>query len=101
MRVSKVERIDPDSLRIHFADGQVREIQLWRYARKGTVFADLADPAFSLRCRIVDKGHGLRWPSGLDMSAEALMKMGKALEEAAPTASKEQRLHSSAPSRLT
>lgn len=78
--IRKVERIEPDGLRVYFGDGAVREIKLARYARKGTAFAALADPDYALRCRIADRGHALRWPDGMDMSADALTKMGKQVE---------------------
>lgn len=82
--ILKVERSAPVGLRVFFADGTARVIKLARYARKGRVFAALADPAYALRCRIADRGHALRWPDGMDMSADALAKMGKPVIAAGP-----------------
>ena len=78
--IVKLARPKPGTIRAFFASGEVREIEMWRYARKDTVFALLADRKLATKCRIVDDGDALRWPGGMDMSAGAIRRMGKRLE---------------------
>lgn len=78
--IVKLFRPKPGTIRAIFASGEVREIELKRYARKDTVFEPLADPAYASKCRIVDDGDALRWPGGMDMSAGAILRMGKRVE---------------------
>jgi hypothetical protein len=74
--IVKVRRVKPGRIHVYFANGEVRMLDLKRYARKGTVFESLADPVYASKCRVVDNGNALRWPGGMDFSAGALLKSG-------------------------
>jgi hypothetical protein len=82
--IVKVRRVNPGRIHVFFASGEIRSLDLKRYARGGTVFEPLADPAYAAKCRIVEGGGALRWPGGMDMSAGAILRMGKRLELAQP-----------------
>ena len=57
---------------VTFMDGEVREIEWARFARPGTVLADLADPEFSSQATVTDNGYTVEWPNGADWSWEVV-----------------------------
>ena len=82
--IVSLERIKPGWSRVTFDNGAVCDIEWSRYASEGTLYAPLADPRFSTKCRIAYGGDALRWPNGMDWSAGAVLKAGQPADLAVP-----------------
>ena len=78
-RITKVLKVKPGVLHVCFDTGDVRQLALKRYARKGTVFERLADPKYADKVHIVERGRALCWPGGVDFCADAILLKAKAV----------------------
>jgi len=78
-KITKVLKVKPGVLHVCFDTGEVRQLALRRYARKGTVFEPLADPKYATKVRIVRHGRALCWPGGVDFCADAILLKAKAV----------------------
>ena len=76
-RILKLSQIAPGVTRVYFTSGEVREVEWKQFARPGTVLERLADPDYASRCRRADGGYAVRWPDGLDWSAESVLEAGE------------------------
>ena len=69
------------TLRLVFADGATKDVDLRPYIQRGGVFAPLADPDFFSRF-FVDL-NTVCWPNGADVAPERLYEIGTPVERAA------------------
>ncbi len=69
--IESAEAIGPSSLHLSWSDGTEADLDL-AATLKNRAFATLRDPdAFAL-VEVAEWGHGLSWPSGAEMGADAL-----------------------------
>jgi hypothetical protein len=73
----------PYVVRVMFADGLVREIDLEPELR-GEVFEPLKDPAFFAQVRLEPEMGVLEWPNGADFAPEFIYRAGTILAEPQP-----------------
>ena len=67
------------ALRLYFADGSVREIDLIRESERGGVFLKLKDPEYSAGVKRIWQGYLLEFPDGVTWGAETLWKEAEVL----------------------
>jgi hypothetical protein len=75
--IVKLEQLRPGWTRVHFDNGQVRDLEWGRFANEGKLYEPLADPAFAAQCQIAYDGDALLWPNGMDWSAGAVLEAGQ------------------------
>jgi hypothetical protein len=65
--------VEPEGkVRLTFSDGTGGVVDFAALAKRGGVFAKLADAGFFAQVRIGDRGRSLEWPGELDFCADAL-----------------------------
>jgi hypothetical protein len=70
----------PFVIRVMFADGSVRDVDLEDKLR-GPIFEPLKDPLYFARAFLDELG-AVEWPSGASIAPESLYRAGKVLAEA-------------------
>ncbi len=73
----------PYVIRVMFADGMVRDVNLEPEFR-GPVFEPLKDPAFFAQARLDTRMGVVTWPNGADFAPEFMYHAGCVLAEAQP-----------------
>ncbi len=75
----QVERVYPGrgrTLCVHFESGEMHTFDVAPYVERGPVFAPLADPAEFARVEVVERGDGVAWACGADLSRDTLYLAG-------------------------
>lgn len=70
-RVASVAVLRPFVVRVTFADGEVRDIDL-EPVLDGPVFAPLRDPNMFRKVRINESATTIEWPNGADLDPEVM-----------------------------
>ena len=72
-RIESVTAMEPPhGLRIVWQDGRTTDVDMSGAVNRIGAFAPLRDAAMFRRLAVVDHGHGIEWPGGLDFSATSL-----------------------------
>ncbi|MCB1217131.1 DUF2442 domain-containing protein [bacterium] len=77
LRIEHVNKVAEGVSKVSFSSGAVVLVQWKQFAKRGTVFEKLADPAYATSCRKAEGGYALRWPDGIDWSADAVFRAGQ------------------------
>jgi hypothetical protein len=75
--------LKPYVLRVLFADGLVREIDLEKELR-GEAFEPLKDPEFFAQATLDQRMGVVTWPNGADFAPEFMYRAGRVIAEAQP-----------------
>lgn len=75
LEVTQAEYLDGYRLRLHFNNGEVRDVDLYS-SLQGSVFAPLKDIEYFKRFTI--KFNTVEWENGADFAPEYLYELGKA-----------------------
>ena len=71
LRVTEVEPIDDQHLRVTFNDGVVRDVDC-SFLFHGTLGEPLRDPDYFRQARVDEEARTVVWPNGLDPAPELL-----------------------------
>src|SRR5947209_2119848 len=85
-RVTKATALDPFVVRVTFADGEVRDVDV-EPLLDGPVFAALRDPSVFERVDVDEFGETIVWPNGADLDPDVLYGLAEPASEPAPRVS--------------
>jgi hypothetical protein len=75
IRVQSIEPLEPPIMRVHFTNGEQRDINLARYIATGSIFEPVRnDPTFFRSAHI--EGGTIAWPNGADIDPDVLYYAG-------------------------
>jgi len=72
-RIKAIEGLSaPYCLRVTWLDGRITDIDMSGTINRVKAFQPLLDPDLFRQAHVVDHGHGVEWPNGLDYAATSL-----------------------------
>jgi hypothetical protein len=89
-RVTAATALHPYVVRVMFADGEVRDVDI-EPLLDGPVFQPLRDPSAFERVGVDEFGETIVWPTGADLDPDVLYGIAKPESEPAPRISVPQR----------
>jgi hypothetical protein len=71
IRVQSIEPLDPPMMRVHFTNGEQRDLNLAAYIASGDIFEQVRNDALFFRSAQVEGGT-ITWPNGADIDPDVL-----------------------------
>jgi hypothetical protein len=84
--VSAVHALEPYVVRVVFADGEIRDVDITPLL-EGPIFQALLDPSLFTHVAVDEYGESIVWPNGADLDPDAIYGIAEPASPPAPRVS--------------